>query len=419
MAAFPSVTHHDHFSSSFESEPMIKKEIKKRIKEYRQLIIDTLCELVAIPTSNPPGSYYKQCVDYLSSELKDWNVDHRIITVPDRDYPRFSILGQYGEGKKSLHFHGHYDVVPADSSDQFKPRIQGDRLYGRGSSDMKSGLVAMLFALRIIKDCGMKLKGKITFSLVPDEETGGRLGTKYLFDSGLLASDSLGMLMPEPTSGVIWNANKGALTYRVEIKGKSAHVGLEQQGVNAFEQMVDVAHSLMELKKEIQKRKTQMAINPSQANRSVMLIGGKSGSGVSFNVVPEKAFFTVDRRFNPEEDLNEAKNELMDVLENYKKKGFKIETKILQEGESSISPANTALASALKDSIKIITGKSSAFELCPGLCEIRFFNRKGIPAYAYGPGLLEVSHGSEEYVEISNILNCTAVYILTAIRLLN
>jgi acetylornithine deacetylase/succinyl-diaminopimelate desuccinylase-like protein len=85
--------------------------------------------------------------------------------------------------KKSLHFHGHYDVVPEFSPDQFVPRLKGDRLYGRGSSDMKGGLVAMLFTLRAIKECGLELNGKLTFSIVADEETGGRLGTQYLFDS--------------------------------------------------------------------------------------------------------------------------------------------------------------------------------------------------------------------------------------------
>jgi len=314
---------------------MIKEEIKKRIKEYRQQIIDTLAELVAIPTSNPPGRFYKQCVDYLSSKLKEFKVDYEIINIPHGDNPRFSILGVCGEGRKSMYFHGHYD-----SSDQFKPYLQADCLYGRGSSDMKAGLVVILFVLRLIRELNINLNGKIFFSLVPDEETGGTLGTKYLLDSGLLSFDgTFGMLMPEPTSGVIWKANKGALTYRIEIKGKSAHVGLEHQGINAFEQMVKIASSLMKLKKEIQKRRTLMAVNPPQAKRSIMLIGGESGSGVSFNVVPEKAFFTVDRRLNPEEKLDQAKKELMEILESYRERGVKIETQILQEGQPSAGTA--------------------------------------------------------------------------------
>lgn len=396
-----------------------KIKLEKKTKEYRQQMIDMLCDLVKIPTINPPGQSYKECVDYLSRKLKKWEIEHRLIRVPDGKFPRFSIVGAYGEGEDALHFHGHYDVVLADSSEQLKPRLQKDRLYGRGSSDMKSGLVAMLFALRIIKEFGVKLNGKITFSLVPDEETGGRRGTRYLIESGLLPQVNLGMLMPEPTSGVIWNANKGALTYRVEIKGKSAHVGLEHEGINAFEHMVEVTHSLLKLKKDIQKRETAMEVNPPEANRSVMLIGGESGSGINFNVVPDRAFFSIDRRINPEEKLNEAKKELMQVFDEHKRKGIEVEIELLQEGESSAASLKSPLASALKKSVAEIRGKDPCFELSPGLCEIRFFNNRGIPAYAYGPGLLEVSHGPEEYVEISDLLNCAAVYALTALRLLS
>lgn len=398
---------------------MHEGEIRARIGDYRSPILDTLCELISIPTVNPPGEFYRECVDYVSRKLKEWKFDHSIMVGPLRDYPRYSILGEYGKGVDSLHFHGHYDVVPAHSSDQFKPDLQGGRLYGRGSSDMKSGLVALLFALRIIKECRIKLKGKITFSIVPDEETGGDYGTKHLVDSGLLPRVNLGILMPEPTSGVIWNANKGALTYRVTVEGRPAHVGLEDQGDNAFERMVEVVQSLIKLKKEIKKRKTRMAIHPLEANRSVMLVGGESGSGFSFNLVPERAFFTIDRRINPEESLDEARRELTEVLNEHKKKGVKIEMELLQGGEPSTASQETPLASALRESVALVTEKIPRFELCPGLCEIRFFNKRGIPAYAYGPGLLEVSHGPQEYVNISDVLNCIEVYALTALRLLS
>lgn len=397
---------------------VIEEKIKEKIDGYRRQVVDMLCELIAIPTVNPPGKYYQECVGYLSRKLKNWEFEHRIVTVPNKNYPRFSIIGFHGQGKRGLLFHGHYDVVPGFSSEQFKPFIQGDLLYGRGSSDMKGGLVAMLFALLALKACGLKLKGRIAFSLVPDEESGGRLGTQHLIESGLLPQSSLGMLMPEPTSSVIWSANKGALTLKVEIKGKSSHVGLEHRGKNAFEQMVEIAHSLLELRKHIRRRKTEMPINPPGANCSVLLIGGESGSGVSYNVVPDRAFFTIDRRINPEENLAQAKKELMGFLEKYKKRGVEMEVKVLQEGESSAADIRAPLASALKETIRDVTQKIPRFELSPGLVEIRFFNKRRIPGVAYGPGLLEVSHGPDEYIRISDILNCAKIYSLTAARLL-
>ncbi len=396
---------------------VFEEKIKKKIEQYRPQATATLSELIGFRTVNPPGRFYRECADYLCGKLKSWGFAHRLVAVAGK-YPRFSILGFHGQGKKSLHFHGHYDVVPEFSPGQFVPRLKGDRLYGRGSSDMKGGLVAMLFALRAIKECGLELSGQITFSLVPDEETGGRLGTQHLFDLKLLAKPSLGMLMPEPTGRAIWNANKGALTYRIEIKGKSAHVGLEHEGVNAFERMAEVVHSLLKLKRTIQKRRTTLTVKPAEAKSSVMLIGGESGSGVSFNIVPDKAFFTIDRRINPEESLHEAKMELMAALEEQKKRGIAMKVKIVQEGESSAADPKTPLAEALRQSVIEVTGKEPCFELCPGLCEIRYFNNRKIPAFACGPGLLEVAHGKEEYVLMSDVLNCAEIYARTAVRLL-
>lgn len=397
---------------------MLEEELRNKVSEWREEVVAVLSDLISFPTINPPGESYKECVDYLAAKLKSWGIDHRLVTVPNGKNPRFSLLGEHGQGNRKLHFHGHFDVVPAQSSSQFKPEVRGDLLYGRGSSDMKGGLAAMLFALRAVKECGKKLSGCLSFSLVPDEETGGRLGTQYLLESGLVPELSQGMLMPEPTSGVIWNANRGALTCRITVSGKYAHVGLEHEGVNAFEAMVEIARSMLKLKEVVKKRKTSMAVRNASARSSVMLIGGEAGSGVSFNAVPEKAFFTIDRRINPEETLEAAKKELLEVLEKYKKKGIKVEAEVLQEGEPSAADTRSPLAEALKDAVLNVTGKAPVFELCPGLCEIRFFNNRGVPAYAFGPGLLQVSHGPVEYIKISEVLNCVYIYALTAVKLL-
>lgn len=397
---------------------MLEEELRKKISEWREEVVAVLSDLISFPTINPPGESYKECVDYLAAKLKSWGIENRLVTVPNGNYPRFSLLGEHGRGNRSLHFHGHFDVVPAQSSSQFKPELRGDLLCGRGSSDMKGGLAVMLFAVRAVKECGKKLSGHLSFSFVPDEETGGRLGTQYLLESGLIPAPSLGMLMPEPTSGVIWNANRGALTCRLTVSGRYAHVGLEHEGVNAFEMMVEIARSMLKLKKMIKKRKTSLPVGHASARSSVMLIGGEAGSGVSFNAVPDKAFFTIDRRLNPEEKLEAAKKELSDVLEKYQKKGIKVEAEVLQEGEPSAAETKSPLAEALKYAVLNIKGTDPPFELCPGLCEIRFFNNRGVPAYAFGPGLLEVSHGPEEHVKISEVINCINIYALTAVKLL-
>src|SRR5581483_11886142 len=104
-------------------------------------------------------------------------------------------------GQRTLYFSGHYDVVPAQSRDQFEPRIEGANLFGRGSSDMKSGLAAMIHAAAAARGEGLLKTGRIGIVLVPDEETAGPQGSRYLAERGLLAQDGIGMLTPEPTGG--------------------------------------------------------------------------------------------------------------------------------------------------------------------------------------------------------------------------
>ena len=95
-----------------------------------------------------------------------------------------------------------------------------------------------------------------------------------------------------------------------------------------------------------------------------------------------------------------------------------LDYEIFQEGHAAGVPENGPVARALAESVDEIDGKSPAFEMCPGLLEIRFYAERGVPAFAYGPGLLRVSHGPEEYVSLENVESCAAIYALTAIKIL-
>jgi acetylornithine deacetylase/succinyl-diaminopimelate desuccinylase family protein len=391
---------------------------------YQEEMADFTRELVSIPTENPPGAAYQECVSAIEQRLHALGLEYTVLEVPTPDrevssYPRYCLLGFHGSGDRTLYFHGHYDVVPASSKDQFQPSLRNGNLFGRGSSDMKSGLAAMTYALAAIRDCQIPLDGRIGLCLVPDEETGGAGGSQFLADAGLLGKDGIGMLTAEPTSGAIWNANRGALTLRITIKGKSAHVGLQYRGINAFEHMIVVAGALQRLKEEVEQRTTGSRLEPEAARRSILMLGGRCEGGTSFNLVPDECWFTVERRINPEEDLQVEKARIMDLLEGLRHEGIDLQVEILQEAVSASSSEDGELARALAGSIEAVTGKPPTFEMCPGLLEIRFYDQQGIPAYAYGPGLLSVSHGPNEFVKVKDISACAAIYALTAARLLS
>ena len=377
-------------------------------------------DLISIASENPPGNHYRECVERIRAEMDRLGLPVKILEAPGfPERPRYNLLSFYGDGRRMLYFHGHYDVVPAQSREQFTPRVEKRRLIGRGSADMKAGLASMIYATALLKECRIPLEGRVGLCIVADEETGGKGGSRYLDEVGLLGRDGVAMLTPEPTSGVIWNANRGAVTLRITVKGRAAHVGLQHQGINAFEQMLEVARALQVLKAEVEQRRTQYRIVPEAAARSILMLGGRVEGGANFNVVPEACSFTVERRFNPEEDLETEKAALFSLLDQLRARGIALDTEILQEGFSSGVPEDHPVGRVLADTIEGVLGDRPAFTMCPGILETRWYARKGIPAFAYGPGLLEVSHGPREAIEIERIYQHTLLYALVAARLLS
>lgn len=380
----------------------LSDQLRQRLSDPAMLELTK--RLIAIPSENPPGNQYEECARTLIGELTRLGFD-------DVKREGACVLASAGSGPRTLYFSGHYDVVPAQSRDQFQPRVEGANLFGRGSSDMKGGLAAMIHAAAAARDEGLLSAGRIGIVLVPDEETAGPRGSRDLHARGLLGRDGVGMLTPEPTGGVIWNANRGAISLRATMRGKAAHVGRQFEGVNAFERALPAVARLARIKKEVELRETQQNIAPAAARKSILLLGGQVEAGTNFNVTPEFCSFTIDRRLNPEEDLEEEKRRLCDALE-----GFEIE--VLQDEPAAATPAGDRLGVILSRHIASVTRKQPAFEMCPGLLETRFYAARGLPAFAYGPGLLTVSHGPNEFVPIRNLAQCALIYALTAAEML-
>lgn len=382
--------------------------VMRAIDDDRSAMQELLAALVAIPTENPPATTYRACVELLESTLDRLGFARERLDISSpSDAPRAALRAFVGGSGPTLYFHGHYDVVPAASREQFEPRVEGDTIFGRGSSDMKSGLVSMLYAAQALRTAGVGLRGRLGLLFVPDEETGGEYGSAALMARGELGVDGIGMLLPEPTSGAVWNANRGAVTLEISVGGRTAHVGLARTGVNALERAMPLLTRLFAYAREL-----------DRSRESVLLVGGRADVGTNFNAVPARCVFTVDRRTNPDEDFDEEQRRLFDEIDRARREGADITVRTIQKGRSASTATDAPLARALSESIRQITGEPAAFETCPGLLEIRFYAERGVPALAYGPGLLAVSHGPQEFVKISRMVECAKVYALTAIRLL-
>ena len=396
------------------------EQLRASVANHRDEMAALTANLVAIDTENPPGRGYQQCLHAIGEELERLGFPARIESVPGGDvetsHPRFWLRSGLGEGERAVYFHGHVDVVPADDPSQFEPRVTDETIFGRGSTDMKGGLVSMIYAMKALAEAGVVLDGKVALRIVPDEETGGALGSHALNVRDLLVGeDAVAMITAEPTGGVVWHACRGAVTCRVTVRGRQSHVGLAYRGINAFEHMLAVADALRALERDVHERQTGFPIEPEDARRSILMMGGEVSGGANFNVVPERFTFSVDRRINPEEDFDTEKKRLLDAIHST---DGDVEVDVFQEARAASVSESDPAAAVLREAIAEVRGEPARFELCPGILETRFYAERGVPAFAYGPGLLSVAHGPKEFIKRSDLEDVAVVYALAAARLL-
>jgi acetylornithine deacetylase/succinyl-diaminopimelate desuccinylase-like protein len=364
-----------------------------------------LCELVAIDTENPPGRQLGRCGRLLRDSMERLGLSPELIEVePIRELEDpCTVRASVGDGPGTIYFHGHFDVVPAQDPAQFHPQRRDGRITGRGSADMKGGLVSMLYGALAARELGLLEGRRIVLHFVCDEETGSVAGSGHLRAAGLIDPEALAMLTAEPTGGVIWHACRGAITLRVQTLGREAHVGYVHEGVNAFEHMIRIAEPLTRLSHELLRE------------RSMLVVGGQAGAGAGFNAVPGSAWFSIDRRFNPEEELERELARLTGIInEAAEAAGASVEIDVLQEQPSGSTDQTHPAAQTLARCVEAVEGAVPSFELCPGVLDTRWYSQLGIPAFAYGGGRLGVSHGPGEYIDEAAMRGCAAVYALFA-----
>jgi succinyl-diaminopimelate desuccinylase len=376
--------------------------------------------LVRVPTENPPGRELGRCAAVLCDALEELGFSAELIELaPTGSLESPAIVrGAVGSGSRLVYYHGHFDVVPAQSSSQFEPERSDRKIIGRGTADMKGGLVSMLYGAAAAGELGLLDDRRIVLHFVCDEETGSTAGSGHLREAGLIDADAAAMLTAEPTGGVIWHAWRGAITLRVRTTGREAHVGYVHEGVNAFEHMIRVAAPLASLSAELLEKRTGFPVASDEAAGSMLVVGGQAGAGAGFNVVPGSAWFSIDRRFNPEEELEQELERLTATInEAADDAGAHVDIELLQAQPSGSTGQDHPAARTLAGCAEAVEGTRATFQLCPGVLDTRWYSQLGIPAFAYGGGRLDVSHGPEEFIDIAAMRRCAAVYALFAAQI--
>jgi succinyl-diaminopimelate desuccinylase len=316
--------------------------------------------------------------------VKGW-LESRDIEVRDVTHNGLPLLlAEVGpapaEGIPSVVFHGHLDVVPG-RPEQFEPRIEGDRLFGRGAYDMKGGLAAMMCAL---KEVERQDRVSVQFVCVPDEES-EELDCRSTdaFVAGGLAADFA--LTGEPTDMHIGVEAKGVLAIWIEVHGRSAHSSTPWLGENAVLKAIDVFRTIESL--SFSRESSEMFDRPS-------INLGRIQAGDAVNKVPDECEMAVDIRYLPGQDPEQILDQVRQIPD--------IDvTRIFIHPPVSVSRTNPYVL-ALRESVKrSVTGEALSVGR-EGASDAAAFLAAGIPAVEFGPAG-EGHHGPEEWVSVSSL----------------
>jgi len=315
------------------------------------------------------------------------------------------------------------DVVPPDPVDRwhFDPwggQIEGGRLYGRGSCDMKAGVVGMLMALACVRRAGIRLAGDVIIESVVDEERGGN-GTLACALAGFRAD---GAVIPEPTELAICPISRGSNFFSLEVWGKAAHSASAWQGVSALERGCALMHSLHELSARRNARLKEKEPLFADHPLPVPLFIGRAQAGAVPNSLPEKCVMDGILAVGPDETIPEARREMEEWLsvvndrDGTSSSSPTVLTWLPTKFEPAGIPAAHPLVTALAESWELTLGGDAPLRGFPSGCDQRHLIQYGsTPTVVFGPGSLLSAHTVDESVslgEYSDYIKTIAVLIV-------
>jgi succinyl-diaminopimelate desuccinylase len=378
------------------------------IREDEALAV--LLALVRAGGVNPPGET-ANAIRELAERLDADGIPYEVLPAqPGVDNLLATLDGQ--RPGKTLLLNGHVDVVPPGANwtvDPFAGIYRAGRVYGRGACDMKAGVVAMLLAQLALRRAGAPFAGRVVFTAVADEETGGERGTRFLLARGLTADYAV---IGEPSNLQVELGNRGIAWFQIAVKGKAGHPGRPATGVNA----VAYAGRLVSAISDMQFSARNDLFEVPTPSITVTMIQG----GVKANVIPDLCLITCDRRLLPGETIRGALAELESVVAEMPQPGITATVSTLHGMEAYVVARDEPVVRALASAHTRVVGAPPRYGAKGGGTDGSFlYNDGGIPTVLYGPGNVELAHTADEYVDLASVVAAAKVYTLLALDLLS
>ncbi len=422
-----------------------ERKVLDLIDQNKEEIIEYLRKLINFKTITPDkgfkfeGNDYKDLQDFIRMTLEELNFDidmWEIDSLELNNFPGSGIshgrdlsnmpvlvgrLGGKGQGK-SLILNGHYDVVPAGiienwKHDPFKGEIEGNKIFGRGTNDMKGGIAAMIQATKIVLKSGVELKGDLIVQTVPEEEA-TCMGTLACCQKGYTADAAI---IPEPTDMKVLVAVRGNLYGKITVLGRAGHAEMPQPhwtdggAVNAISKASKIIEALEELTEEWRTRpNTQHKYLSPDAIIPTVIHGGEWP--VTY---PEKVEIQFGTMFvpNTKNKLEEIEEKLKSVANN--DSWLKAHPPILEVLDEWIYGAevdeNEPIVKLGQEVLKDL-GIEPALRGYGTLTDcVHLVNCSKIPTISIGPDI-KTAHMADEYVEIEQLIDTTKALALAIMR---
>jgi acetylornithine deacetylase len=412
----------------------IERKVIEYIDQSKEEIIGFLREIVSFQSvtgdEEEIQTFIASTLRKMGLQVDVWEPDHEELRkhpayLPsERGYknrPNVVAIYKGVGGGKSLLLNGHVDVIPSGPIDTWEHppwagEVQGDRLYGRGASDMKSGLAAMTMALEALLQTGIKLKGDVILEYTMDEEATGN-GTLACVIKGYKADAGI---CCETSSLHIQPACIGRIWFEILVRGKPAGIQRRWEGVNAIEKGYAVVQAVSNLEK-IRIDALSHPLYPDKQGSLPCMVGVfQSGSFPS--AFPDTCLLKGSIAALPGEDTSQVKADFVNHLLTFSKTDPWLKDHLPEVrftgycGEPAEISPDHPIVGKIKQKYKEVTGQEPKITGRQGAADIRYLIKYGnTPTVIFGPGLTEQMHANNEWVSINDLVTATKILALTII----
>ncbi|MFC6873002.1 ArgE/DapE family deacylase [Halobellus marinus] len=417
----------------------IDPDVRQRVREAAAAVTPDAAEFTAaLVRERSVQGAETAAQERVREEMRALGLDVETLTAADvpgiEDHPEFADTGQsyedrpnliatrQGDGDgRSLLFNGHIDVVPEGDEDQwafdpFGGEVVDGEIRGRGASDMKGGLAAMVYAVEVLQRAGVTLRGDLLLQSVIEEESGGFGGS---LATALAGPEADAVVIPEPTDFDCWIANDGVSYFRVTVEGRGAHAANTDSGVNAAAKLVPIFEALTDLHDE---RKTAVhdELFERTAENTVSLNVGTVRAGEWPSSVPDEAVLEGRVSHAPAETRADLREQVETTVRDaaagdpwLEAHPPEIEWFGWRGSSARIDPTEPIVETVQSVAPSVVDHEPQAIGF-PGGIDTRFFvNYADTPALCFGPGAHAI-HGTDEFLPVQELERTIAALALIA-----